>query len=96
MNLKTFLSSMNNGGDCYINYTSPVSKKFKYHVGTINFSKDTSPYIYKKYMANAGKLPRTSDTEVLVFCYDLDNFKVINLSDVNSVVPLNQTIRQDV
>ena len=83
---------MNEGGDCYINYISPVSKKQKYHVGTTNFSVATSPYIAEKFKTFFH--PRMNENQVLVFCYDIDTFKPIDTSLVISVLPTNKIIRQ--
>ncbi len=83
---------MNEGGDCYINYISPVSKKQKYHVGTVNFSALVSPYIAKKL--NEYTQPRMSENQVLVFCYDMDTFKPVDATSVISVLPTNKVIRQ--
>ena len=92
MNRNVFLHAMNEGGDCYINYISPVSKKFKYHVGTINFSKDTSPYIYNKLMSR--KLSKLPQSQEWVFCYDIDDFKPIELQHITSILALNKVVRQ--
>jgi hypothetical protein len=94
MNKNAFLHSMNEGGDCYINYISPVSKKQKYHVGTINFSSVVSPYIAKKLENFV--MPRMTDTQVLVFCYDIDGFKPVDTSTVISVLATNKVIRQPI
>ena len=91
MNKKAFMHAMNEGGDCYINYISPVSKKFKYHVATINFSKEVSPYIHAKSKVCSYKV---QEGQELVFCYDLDDFKSIELSQVINIVPLNVVVRQ--
>ena len=83
---------MNEGGDCYINYISPVSKKPKYHVGTTNFSKSTSPYIAAKF--EKAFHPKMTDNQVLVFCYDIDGFKPVDTSTVTSILPTNKVIKQ--
>jgi hypothetical protein len=92
MNKNAFLHSMNEGGDCYINYISPVSKKQKYHVGTTNFSPAISPYIAKKLASYVP--PRMAENQVLVFCYDMDTFKPVDTSLVISVLATNKVIRQ--
>jgi hypothetical protein len=92
MNKNAFLHSMNEGGDCYINYISPVSKKQKYHVGTTNFSAAISPYIAKKL--DGYTWPKMTDSQVLVFCYDMDTFKPVDTALVISVLPTNKVIRQ--
>lgn len=81
-------------GDAYINFISPVSKKLKYHIGTTIFSKETSPYIFDKFQKQYGGVRPKQEDAILVFCWDLDDFKMITSKDVVSVVPLNQVIKQ--
>jgi len=92
MNLNIFLHAMREGGDCYINYVSPISKKIKYHIGTNNFSREQSPYIASK-LASRGKIS-LEDNQVLVFCYDLDDFKILELDQITSIQALNLTVKQ--
>lgn len=94
MNLNTFVSKMSEHGDCYINYISPVSKKPKYNIGTTNFSPRVSPYIAQRLENTA--IPKLGVNEVLVFCFDLDNFKVFDTSAITALVPLNAVIKQTI
>lgn len=88
-----FVNRMYDSGDAYINYISPISKKLKYHIGTTDFSEKTSPYVANKWKAYQNK-QEVNNTTVVVFCWDLDEFKYINLSQVTFVIPLNQIIKQ--
>ena len=94
MNLNSFKHQMLDGGDCYINYISPVSKKFKYHIGTLDFSSATSAYIHAKWNYSKLKTQTLPPEQVPVFCYDLDEFKVIDTTLVTSILPLNKVVRQ--
>lgn len=94
MNKESFINKLNNGGDCYVNYISPVSRKPKYHVATIDFRKDTSPYISGALKVSRNAKTTLEDNQVLVFCYDLNDFKPIDVYMVTSVVPLNSVIKQ--
>jgi hypothetical protein len=93
MNRTAFVNSLREHGDVYINYISSVSRKFKYHVATMDFRVETSPYIARK-LAMRTRSIKLEENQVLVFCYDLDDFKPINTTDVISVVALNQVVRQ--
>jgi hypothetical protein len=41
-------------------------------------------------------MPRMTDTQVLVFCYDIDGFKPVDTSTVISVLATNKVIRQPI
>lgn len=93
MKLDIFLDKMNRAGDAYVYYVSPVSKKQKYHVCTLEL--DTCEYIQNKLKARA----RMADPlvgQVRAFCWDLDDFKIIDVSQVNNVVPLSSMLKQDI
>lgn len=94
MNINSFKHQMFDGGDCYINYISPVSKKFKYHIATLDFSSATSRYIYDKWEQSRLKNQVLPAEQVPVFCYDLDEFKIIDTTLVTSILPLNKVVRQ--
>lgn len=94
MNKESFINKLNNGGDCYVNYISPVSRKQKYHVATVDFRRGTSPYINNLLKNSRNAKATLAENQVLVFCYDLNDFKPIDTSSVTSVVPLNNVIKQ--
>lgn len=93
MKRTAFVAALREHGDAYINYVSSVSRKLKYHVGTMDFRAETSPYIARKLATRTRKFELKED-QVLVFCYDLDDFKPINTTDVVSVVALSIVVRQ--
>jgi hypothetical protein len=84
----TFFAKMDEAGDAYIYYTSPVSKKSKYHIGTLDFTNCT--YISDKNVSKNHSVVK--EGQVKVFCWDLDDFKNIDLSYITKVVPLNDVL----
>lgn len=92
MKLDIFLDKMNRAGDAYVYYVSPVSKKQKYHVCTLEL--DNCEYIQNKLKARA-RMADPLEGQVRAFCWDLDDFKIIDVSQVNNVVPLSSMIKQD-
>jgi len=81
---------MHDAGDAYVFYTTPVSKKTKYHICTIELN--SAQYIKDKNVDNAVvEVPGTS--MVRAFCWDLDSFKVIDTKLVTKVVPLSTALK---
>ncbi len=74
-------------GDAIINYESIESKKFKYVVATLDFNNN---HIQTKH----NRAKETDDT-LLVFCWDIDSFKLIKVEQVTSVVPLNKELKNE-
>jgi hypothetical protein len=68
-------------GDAVVTYRSQVSNKLKYNVCTLDFS---TSYIKKKN----NRSTETEDT-LLMFCWDTDSYRLIKVSSVVSVTPLN-------
>lgn len=89
MQADTFSRKMADAGDAYIYYTSPVSKKQKYHVGTIDF--DASPYTQEKFSSKNHS--DIKQGQVKVFCWDLDDFKNLELAYINKIEPLADVLR---
>lgn len=73
-------------GDATITYRSQESKKLKYNVCTLDFS---TPYIAKKQ--NRAK---ETDDSLLMFCWDVDAYRLIKASNVTSVVPLSNALKE--
>lgn len=92
MKLDIFFEKMNRAGDAYVYYTSPVSKKQKYHVCTLEL--DNCAYIKEKLKARA-RTPDPQAGQVRAFCWDLDDFKIIDTSQVNNVVALSAMLKQE-
>ena len=89
MQTDTFIKKMDEAGDAYIYYTSPVSKKQKYHIGTLDFK--ASPYTLEKFGLKSHSETKTG--QVKVFCWDLDDFKNIEVAYIYKVVPLAEVLR---
>lgn len=89
MKLNSFVTKMDEAGDAYIYYMSPVSKKLKYHIGTIHL--DNCDYIRNKSNTKTSSAA-VKEGQVRVFCWDLDDFKNIELSYITKIVPLNDVL----
>ena len=89
MNNKNFFNKMAEAGDAYVYYTSPVSKKQKYHILTLDF--DSAPYIKEKFLAKNHS--EVKEGQVKAFCWDLDDFKNIEVAYVYKVQPLSEVLR---
>lgn len=77
-----------NYGEAIITYRSPESRKLKYNVCTLDFN---NPYIQGKQ--NRAK---ESDDTVLMFCWDVDAYRLIKADNVTSVVPLANALKEGV
>ena len=90
VNKDSFIKQMTDYGDAVVTYRSPVSKRLKYVVGTTDFS--SSPYISNrstpKYKIKTGA--------VLLFCWDTDTFKQIDIGAVQRVEPLSKVVSRGV
>jgi hypothetical protein len=73
-------------GEAIINYRSKESNKAKYNVCTLDFDNE---YIQQKQ--NRAK---ETDETVLMFCWDVDAYRLLNAGNVTSVVPLNGALRE--
>lgn len=90
MNYDKFCQKMNEAGDAYVYYRSTVSNKQKYHICTMELF-DGNKYIADKLAKRSLSIPKPG--QVKVFCWDLDDFKNIDVSQVVSVVPLSSALR---
>ena len=72
-------------GEAIITYRSQESKKLKYNVCTLDFNSD-----YIKDKQNRAK--ETDDT-VLMFCWDVDAYRLLKPANVTSVVPLASALK---
>jgi len=82
---KEFKDAVSRHGDAIITYRSTNSKKLKYNVCTLDFS---TPYIQTK--KNRAK---ETDTNVLLFCWDTDSYRLLRPENVTSIVPLASVLR---
>lgn len=89
MELNTFIQKMYEAGDAYVFFTTPVSKKTKYHICTIELN--SADYI--KDRADSKELKQLEKNQVQAFCWDLDTFKVLDVDLVTKVVPLSTVLK---
>jgi len=82
---KEFIDAVSRHGDAIITYRSTNSKKLKYNVCTLDFS---TPYIQGK--KNRAK---ETDSNVLLFCWDTDSYRLLRPENITSIVPLASVLR---
>ena len=82
-----FLTKMDIAGDAIITYRSPVSKKLKYNCCTLEF--DSCAYIKEKNKKNIN----IKDGHMLMFCWDTDSFRQLNIESVTNIQPLGTILR---
>ena len=85
MTKKEFIDAVSRHGDAIITYRSTNSKKLKYNVCTLDFS---TPYIQSK--KNRAK---ETDSNVLLFCWDTDSYRLLRPDNITSIVPLASVLR---
>lgn len=90
MQFDTFTQKMDEAGDAYVHYVSPVSKKHKYHICTLET--ENCKYIQDK-LAQRPTMAEPKAGSVRAFCWDLDDFKNIDMTSVTSIVPLSTALR---
>lgn len=73
-------------GDATITYRSQESRKVKYNVCTLDFD---NAYI-------KGKQNRAKENEdtLLLFCWDIDSYRLLKVGNVTSVRPLAESLRE--
>jgi hypothetical protein len=91
MDKSDFIKQMKRHSDAYITYISPVSKKEKFNVGTLDFD---NPYIKAKPSARITPVSKGSEKRILVFCWDTDSFKQIDYRAVIKIEPMSQVIER--
>lgn len=92
MNKPAFIQTVTAAGDAYVDYVGKHSGKKKYFIVTLNFK---TPYVRDIYFAKYGTEPPTlkqlendKSNKILAFCWDLNDFKSINIETVVKVTPL--------
>lgn len=73
-------------GDATITYRSQESRKVKYNVCTLDFD---NAYIQRKQ--NRAK---ENDDTVLLFCWDVDSYRLLKAANITSVRPLAESLRE--
>jgi hypothetical protein len=72
-------------GDATITYRSQESRKVKYNVCTLDFDNE---YIQQKQ--NRAK---ESEDTLLLFCWDIDAYRILRIANVTSVRPLAESLK---
>jgi len=85
MNKEELISTVREYGEAIINYRSAESNKPKYNTCTLDFDNE-----YIKTKQNRAK--ETDDT-VLMFCWDVDAYRLIKTASVTSVVALSNALK---
>ena len=86
MTKEELISAVRDSGDAIINFRSAESNKLKYNVCTLDYDNE---YIQQKQ--NRAK---EDDDTVMMFCWDVDAFRKIKVSNVTSVVPLSSALKE--
>jgi hypothetical protein len=86
MTKEELINLVKDAGDAIINYRSAESNKLKYNVCTLDFDN-----AHIKSKQNRAK--ETEDT-ALMFCWDVDAFRLLKASNITSVVPLNNALKE--
>ena len=86
MTKEEVISLVRDAGEAIINYRSAESNKLKYNVCTLDFD---NPYIQGKQ----NRAKETDDT-ILMFCWDVDAYRLIKAPNVTSVVPMNNALKE--
>jgi hypothetical protein len=73
-------------GEAIITYRSSESNKLKYNVCTLDFS---TPYV-----ANKQNRAKETDNTLLVFCWDVDAYRLLKPANVTSVVALASALKE--
>ena len=85
MDRKVLESKMASFGDAVVTYRSKVSKKLKYNVCTSNFD--------NSYIQDKRNVVKVSDDCILLFCWDTNSYRQINVHDITGVQPLGASLR---
>lgn len=86
MTKEELISNVKEYGEAIINYRSAESNKLKYNCCTLDFDNE-----YIKQKQNRAK--ETDDT-VLMWCWDVDAYRLIKAPNVTSVVPLSNALKE--
>lgn len=81
-----FIDRVREYGDATITYRSQESRKVKYNVCTLDFNNE---YINSKQ----NRAKETEDT-VLMFCWDIDAYRLLKIANVTSVKPLAESLKE--
>lgn len=86
MNKEEFIRVVKDAGEAIINYRSAESNKPKYNVCTLDFDND--------YIKTKQNRATESEDTVLLFCWDLDAYRLIKVRSVTSVIPMANALKE--
>lgn len=86
MTKEELISAVKEHGDAIINYRSTESNKAKYNVCTLDFDNE--------YIQDKQNRAKETDETVLMWCWDVDAYRLLKASSVTSVVPLNSALKE--
>ena len=87
MEKEDFIKNVDDAGDAIITYRSQNSRRLKYNVCTMDFD--------NKYIQSKRNRAKPSNSQVLLFCWDTDSFRLLQPKNVTSIVPLARILRND-
>ena len=87
MKKEEFIKNVDDAGDAIITYRSQNSRRLKYNVCTMDFD--------NKYIQSKRNRAKPSNSQVLLFCWDTDSFRLLQPKNVTSIVPLARILRND-
>lgn len=73
-------------GEAIINYRSAESNKLKYNVCTLDFDCE--------YIQTKQNRAKEGDDTVLMYCWDVDAYRLLKAGNVTSVVPLSNALKE--
>jgi hypothetical protein len=80
------ISKVKEFGEATITYRSQESRKVKYNVCTLDFDNE--------YIQSKQNRARESEDTVLLYCWDVDSYRLIRPANVTSVKPLAQELKE--
>lgn len=86
MNKQQVIDLVTEYGDATITYRSTESKKLKYNVCTLDFDNE--------HIKTKPTRAEESEDNVLMFCWDIDSYRLLKPANISSVVPLNNVLRE--
>tara|TARA_B100000900_G_scaffold350043_1_gene316439 strand:- start:106 stop:378 length:273 start_codon:yes stop_codon:yes gene_type:complete len=87
MKKEDFIKTVDDAGDAIITYRSQNSRRLKYNVCTMDFD--------NKYIQSKRNRAKPNGTQVLLFCWDTDSFRLLQPKNVTSIVPLSRILKND-
>jgi hypothetical protein len=79
------ISAVREYGDAIINYRSAESNKLKYNACTLDFDNN--------YIQTKQNRAKEDEETVLMFCWDVDAYRLLKAANVTSVVSLHDALK---